>query len=156
MGTKTQDRESGKIACHYCLSGEPRVDGVHLNTEDGPQNCLDLPVEFFAERELWEILVPTIDRDKTEYVKGYHKKWDAKVRAITGGLTIRPVEKGQWVSPTTRNLHAERMIPVKIAATEEQILAICKMTAEYYNQEQVMAYRISDKVIFMKKDGTIA
>jgi hypothetical protein len=108
-----------------------------------------------SSRELWEILVPTIDRDKTEYVRGYHKKWDAKVRAITGGLTIRPVEKGQWVHPESKNLFAERMIPVKIAATRDEILAICRMTAEYYDQVQVMAYRISDEVIFMKKDGTI-
>jgi hypothetical protein len=141
--------------CHYCRANEPRdKTGLHPNTEDGPQYCLD--IEIAPDCELWEILVPTIDRDKTEYVKGFHKKWDAKVRAITGGLTIRPVEKGQWVHPASKNLVAERMIPVKIAATKEQILEICQMTAEYYNQEQVMAYRISDEVIFMRKDGSLA
>lgn len=107
-----------------------------------------------ANRELWEILVPTLNRDKTEYVKGFHKKWDAKVRAITGGLTIRPPEKGQWVHPSG-TLFAERMIPVKIAASYRQIEEICWMTAKYYNQEVVMAYRISDKVLMVHKDGTV-
>ena len=107
------------------------------------------------KRELWEILVPTIDRTQTEYVKGYHKKWDAKVRAITGGLTIRPVEKGQWVHPSSKNLIAERMIPVKIACTRRQIEEICLMTAKYYDQEIVMAYRISEEVLMVHKDGLI-
>ena len=115
-----------------------------------PKGC---PIK--PQIELWEILVPTIDRQKTEYIKGFHKKWDAKVRAITGGLTIRPVKKGQWVHPESKNLSAERMIPVKIAATQEQMLYICKMTAEYYDQEVIMAYRISDRVIMMKRNGML-
>ncbi len=122
---------------------------AHKHDED--IDTSDIPE--VKELELWEILVPTIDRQKTEYIKGFHKKWDAKVRAITGGLTIRPVEKGQWVHPESKNLSAERMIPVKIAATREQMLYICKMTAEYYDQEVIMAYRISDRVIMMKRNG---
>jgi hypothetical protein len=105
--------------------------------------------------ELWEILVPTIDREKTEYVKGFHKKWDAKVREISGGLTIRSVEKGQWVHPVSKSVFAERMIPVKISGTRRQIEEICWMTAKYYDQEVVMAYRISEEVLMVHKDGTI-
>jgi hypothetical protein len=107
------------------------------------------------KHELWEILVPAIDRNKTEYVKGFHKKWDAKVREISGGLTIRPVEKGQWIHPASGNLIAERMIPVKISGTKRQIEHICQMTAKYYDQEVVMAYRISEEVLMVHKDGTI-
>jgi hypothetical protein len=54
---------------------------------------------------LWEILVPTERRKKGAkgetryYTTRYHRVWDSKVRAITGGLTILPPTKGQWVSP---------------------------------------------------------
>jgi hypothetical protein len=105
--------------------------------------------------ELWEILVPVRNKD-VPIIKRFHKRWDAKVRAITGGLTIRPPEKGQWHNSKIGAVEAEQMIPVKIAATREQMLQIGQMTAEYYNQEVVMFYRISDEVIFMRKDGSLS
>lgn len=71
--------------------------------------------------------------------------WDARVRAITGGLTVLPPGKGQWVSPTGQ-LFAERMIPVRIACTEDQIHAIAKMTAAFYEQEAVIYYLVSSRV----------
>ena len=94
---------------------------------------------------LYEILVPTeIDRGKgIRPIKvRYHRVWDKKVREITGGLTIMPVSKGQWVSPSG-NLFIERMIPVRILATEEQMNQIVDMTIQYYNQEAIMFYKIS-------------
>ena len=95
---------------------------------------------------MWEILVPTM-----HYVSGnpiktrFHRIWDAKVRALTGGLTIMPVAKGQWVNPNNV-LFTERMIPVRIMCSEEQIKEILPMTKKYYNQEAIMYYRISDCV----------
>lgn len=63
-------------------------------------------------RELWEILVPTVRNDGKPYRLRYHKVWDDKVRAISGGLTVMPVAKGQWVYK--EELFTERMIPVRI------------------------------------------
>ena len=99
---------------------------------------------------LWEILVPTMKDEKPVRTK-YHKVWDEKVRAISNGLTVLKPAKGQWVSPSGQ-LFAERMIPVRIACSESDIDKIMKMTIEYYNQEEVLAYRISDCVKFMKRD----
>lgn len=96
--------------------------------------------------ELWEILVPTQSNKGTPFRTRYHRVWDEKVRKITGGLTILPVNKGQWISPTG-SLFIERMIPVRIACTLKQIEEIIDMTAKYYNQEAVMAYQISNQVI---------
>ncbi len=96
--------------------------------------------------ELWEILVPTVSNEGVPYRTRYHRVWDSKVRKITGGLTILPPNKGQWVSPSGV-LFIERMIPVRIACTEIQIKKIMDMTAEYYKQEAVMAYKISEQVI---------
>jgi len=59
--------------------------------------------------------------------------------------------KGKWVSPSGDVFH-ERMIPVRIIATREQILDIIDMTMEYYEQEAILAYRISDEVILKHKE----
>ena len=99
-----------------------------------------------ANTELWEILVPTVRNDGRPFRTRYHRVWDAKVRELSGGLTIMPVAKGQWVAPDGK-LFLERMIPVRIIATREQIDAIVKMTIGYYDQLAVLAYRISEVVI---------
>ena len=97
---------------------------------------------------MWEILVPTEKRLEPGkyYTTRYHRVWDAKVRELTGGLTILTPSRGQWVSPDG-TLYHERMIPVRIAATREQINQIIDMTLTYYDQLAVMCYKISDEVI---------
>lgn len=96
--------------------------------------------------QLWEILVPTIRNDGRPIHTRFHRGWDAKVLAITGGLTTHSPAKVQWLSGEGKLL-AERMIPVRIACTEEQINRISDLTAAYYGQEAVMFYRVTDKVV---------
>lgn len=99
------------------------------------------------EKCLWEILVPTIHSTTGKPIKlRFHKVWDAKVRAIANGLTILSPVKGQWKS-LTGHLFTERMIPVRIACSQEAIEKISDMTAVYYNQLAVMYYRVSDYVV---------
>ena len=106
---------------------------------------------------LWEILVPTERRKPGPdgkvryYTTRYHRVWDTKVRAITGGLTILPPSKGQWVSPAGE-LFRERMIPVRIACTREQMQAISDMSAEYYDQLAIFFYKVSDEVCIINYD----
>ncbi len=99
----------------------------------------------------WEILVPTQTNDGKGIRTRYHKVWDEKVRAITGGLTIVAPIKGQWVS-TAGELFRERMIPVRLACTEEQIEKIADITAAYYKQKAIMYYQISNKVVIKNYD----
>ena len=94
---------------------------------------------------IYEILVPTIFNDGKPIRTRFHKVWDEKVRKITGGLTIVAPVKGQWVCPEGQ-LYEERMIPVRIACTEEQMERIADMTAEYYKQKAIMFYLISNQV----------
>ena len=94
---------------------------------------------------IWEILIPTTMPDGKPIRTRRHREWDNRVRRITGGLTVMPVARGQWVSPNNK-LFIERMIPVRIACTEKQINIIADMTAFFYEQEAVMFYRISDEV----------
>jgi hypothetical protein len=93
----------------------------------------------------YEILVPTISNEGKPFRTRYHKVWDSKVRKITGGLTIIPPIKGQWVS-SAGELFKERMIPVRIACTKEQIEKIADITAEYYSQKAIMYYLIAEEV----------
>jgi len=96
-------------------------------------------------KELWEILVPTVRNDGKPFRTRYHRVWDKKVEAISGGLTVRPPGKGYWLheGQSVR----ERMIPVRIMCTREQIERIVDITLEYYDQVAVMAYRVSDEII---------
>ncbi len=94
---------------------------------------------------LWEILIPTIRNDGRPFKLRYHKIWDAKVKEISNGLTILAVAKGQWVFDN--KTYNERMIPVRIIATREEINKIIDYTLKYYEQIAVLAYRISDDVI---------
>lgn len=122
---------------------------------------------------LWEILVPTVktmgasyQRDRLAhaatgeevlpaqqyYSTRYHRVWDAKVRAITGGLTVMQPVNGQWVAE--EELFKERMIPVRIVATRDQIEQIIQMTLVYYDQLAVLCYKLSDEVILSYRSNT--
>jgi hypothetical protein len=123
-----------------------RPECTNAGTEiDGKWYCLNHLPEPRPKPELWEILVPTVRNDGRPIRLRFHRVWDAKVRAISGGLTIMPVAKGQWVYDGA--LFKERMIPVRIVATRKQIESIIDMTAVYYDQIAVMAYKVSEEVI---------
>ena len=89
------------------------------------------------------------------YTTRFHRVWDEKVRAITGGLTIMTPAKGQWIAPSGM-LFVERMIPVRIMATREQIDTIIDMTMKYYSQRAVLCYRLSDEVILKHQNQKIS
>jgi hypothetical protein len=71
--------------------------------------------------------------------------WDKKVRSITGGLTILNPVKGQWIA-SSGTLYAERVIPVRVSATKEQMEEIANFTAKHYEQLAIMFYKLSDEV----------
>lgn len=95
---------------------------------------------------LWEILVPTIRNDGRPIRTRCHRVWDAKVRDISGGLTILTPAKGQWISDKSGKLFTERMIPVRIACSRSDIENIAEMTKKYYEQEKVMYSLVSKEV----------
>ena len=103
------------------------------------------------EKGVWEIMVPTASNEGKGYRTRYHKVWDAKVREISGGLTILTPAKGQWVSPTGE-LYAERMIPVRIICTRSEMEKIVSLTMKYYDQLAILAYKISSEYILKHKD----
>ena len=97
------------------------------------------------EGKLWEILVPT-EMDSKPIRTRYHRVWDTKVREMAGGLTVLRPAIGYWDSPEGE-LFKERMIPVRIKCTEEEIEHIADWTASYYKQEAVMYTLVSEKCV---------
>lgn len=98
---------------------------------------------------MWEILVPTIKPNTNKskfFTTKYHRTWDDKVREITHGLTIMSPAKGQWASPNGK-VFEERMIPVRIVASRDEIEKVIDLTLVHYSQEAVLCYKISDEVI---------
>ena len=83
--------------------------------------------DFMRKLALFEILVPTIMDGKPIRTR-FHKVWDQKIRKITNGLTILKPAVGNWISPDGE-LFVERMIPVRIFATEEQINLIAVLSS---------------------------
>lgn len=102
-------------------------------------------------RDLWEILVPTVRNDSRPYRTRYHRVWDSKVRDISGGLTIMTPVKGQWIS-AQNELFVERMIPVRIIATRDEMDKIIDMSMEYYDQLAILAYKIGTDVILRERN----
>ncbi len=103
------------------------------------------------KKSLWEILVPRFSNTHEEFGLEFHKKWDEKVREISGGLTVLKTAKGYWVNSKDK-LFVEEMIPVRIYCSEEEMDKIMNYTLNYYNQEAVMSYIISDKVKILNKN----
>lgn len=102
------------------------------------------------KKAIWEILVPTVSNEGKPYRVRFHRVWDKRVRELIGGLTILPPNiKGEWMSPQG-DIFSERMIPVRLYCTENQINFIAKYTKGLYEQEAVMYYQISDKITIVE------
>lgn len=99
-----------------------------------------------SQKMLWEVLVPTVRNDGRPFRTCYHRVWDEKVRNVSLGLTVMPPSiSGQWISPEG-DLYKERMIPVRIVATEAEIREIVTMTRRYYDQEAILYFLVSPQV----------
>lgn len=102
-----------------------------------------------APRQLWEILVPTVRNDGRPFRLRYHRVWDERVKAISGGLTIVSPVNGVWVSPSDETFK-ERMIPVRIMCTKDEIIDIAHMSKDYYEQLAIMVYLVSTEVFIIE------
>jgi|SRR3989338_4571217 len=102
------------------------------------------------QRNLWEILIPAYSPEKKKYPLSYHQKWDAQIRKISGGLTILNTANGQWITAKGKLL-IEKMIPVRILCTKREIQKIITLTLAHYQQEAVLAYKISDEVVLRRR-----
>lgn len=92
--------------------------------------------------KLYEILVPTIYGDTLKPIRTkHHKKWDERVKKLSGGLTILTPGKGVWVHEGVD--YTERVIPVRIMCEESVMKKIVDITLQHYRQKAVMYYVLS-------------
>lgn len=127
--------------------GDPSEFTPHsaLPSENPPPS--PLPQEkSVKESSLWEVLVPTVSNDGKPFRLRYHRVWDAKVKEITGGMTVVKPVLGTWVDDDGTE-YKERMIPVRIMCSREEVILIGEMTKVYYDQLAVMIYKISDECL---------
>ena len=106
-----------------------------------------------TDTPMWEILVPTAANDGTPFSRRHHQVWDTNVTAIAGGMTLVKPVRGSWVHEG--ETYTERMIPVRIMCTREQIIEIAKETARFYNQIQVFATLVSTDTIMINNPGVL-
>lgn len=96
--------------------------------------------------QLWEILVPCAHNNGAPYKTRHHREWDRQVERVTGGLTILPPGTGKWRNQQGETVK-DRMIPVRIACTSEQMDKVIEITLNHYrDQDAVAAFLISDQV----------
>jgi hypothetical protein len=100
---------------------------------------------------MWEVYVPTMMNGKPIKTK-YHKEWDKVVREIAGGLSIAAPVKGQYLGEEDEEVQEERIIPVRIACSSNEIQDILRFTLQHYNQEAVLCHKVSDEAIIVTKD----
>jgi hypothetical protein len=103
--------------------------------------------EIFEAPQLYEILVPVATNDGLKILISAHQSWDAEVVSIAGGLSILKTIKGNWKG------NREGMIPVRVAATPSQMVTIAKFTLNFYKQDAVMYYKVSDEVHIYTRDN---
>jgi hypothetical protein len=101
--------------------------------------------------KMWEILVPASNKE-LEFTYEHHKAWDEYVKSLAGGLTIMKSAKGEWIDTSNNELYKDRVIPVRIKCSKKNIKKIIKFTIKHYNQEAVLAYKVSDRVILTHKN----
>ncbi len=111
---------------------------------------LDPKEEEEAPDKMWEIFVPASSNDQ-EFTYDHHKKWDDYVKSLAGGLTIMKTAKGEWIDSSTDKVYKDRIIPVRIKCSKKNIKKIIEFTITHYNQEAVLAYKVSDKVYLIYK-----
>jgi len=93
-------------------------------------------------RNLYEILVPCNWNDGTPVRTRHHREWDKRVRKIANGMTILRPGKGQWVHEN--QLYEDRVIPVRVFCTQDDMKKIAHITIRHYEQEAVMYYPIAE------------
>lgn len=115
-----------------------------------PKSVLaEMTVEDTASTPMWEVLVPTVSNSGRPFTVRHHRQWDAHVKAIAGGMTLVQPVRGSWVEPDSGEEFTERVIPVRIMCTREQIVAICKETARFYDQLAVLATLVANETVLV-------
>ena len=98
-------------------------------------------------QKLYEILIPIINNRGERFSAEHHKKWNNKALKIAGKFIIMKVIKEEWINLFGKEFYKNKMIPIRISCTKNQIEKIIQITIKHYNQEVILAYIISEKAL---------
>ena len=96
---------------------------------------------------LYQIMVPCNYNDGTPVKTRHHREWDRQVQAALSvkGMTILPPGKGKWTNPKDGITYHDRVIPVSLVATEDEMKKIAQITIKHYQQLAVMYFKLSNE-----------
>ena len=99
---------------------------------------------------LFEIFVPAKFNDGKKIPIEHHEAFDKKVCDIVGGLTLQPAIFGKYQN--AEKTFSDKIIPVRIACTHANIMAVAIIAAEHYDQESIYYWKVSDFVEIYKRE----
>lgn len=99
---------------------------------------------------LWEILIPVTHKDGTPVTEKDHRIWRSSLEAIGVHQFLAPGAV-PWIV-NEPHLVGVRMIPFRVACTQEQITQVANLTASYFGQDAILLYRVSDDVTLIRYD----
>ena len=98
------------------------------------------------KKALYEILVPTFFGTNPKIIINTIKVWENELLLISRGLTKLPVVDGVWINEGKEYFY--KNTPYRVCVTLEELNALLKLAKTLFNQITIMAYKISDDVIF--------
>lgn len=100
-----------------------------------------------SQKAVWTIMVPCNYNDGKPVRTRHHREWDRQVQLITHGMTIGSPSIGKWKNKNDSVEYRDRVIPVMLIATAEEMKKISKITANHYKQIAVMYFKTSSEVV---------
>jgi len=104
---------------------------------------------------LWEIFVPKNHNEKTIYGVSHHREWNRKVTTETDVILLSSTPYKKKSCPTIgKCFFSEEMILLRVCCTSEEFDKILDITIDHYDRDEIIAFKISDKMIVKKKVTT--
>ena len=94
---------------------------------------------------MYQILVPCNFNDGKPVRTRHHREWDRQVSLVleNKGMTIHSPSKGRWYHDG--EVYKDRVIPVSLIATEDEMKKIAEITLKHYQQIAVLYFKISSE-----------
>lgn len=105
----------------------------------------------------YEIQIPVKPNNSSEFIFHtdeagkftdlFHADFFYQVLSRTNGYSILPEVEGVW-QPELGRICREKMIPVRIACTSEQIAEIAEFAKSHYDQEAIFVLELGEAKFF--------
>lgn len=108
-----------------------------------------------TRKKLYEIQIPVAPNlpevficDKNgNFNQEYHDRFLAKVLTVANGYTALPIVEGAWINGSGKTF-IEKMIPVRIFCTDENITEIASFAKRHYDQEAIFVVELGTAIFF--------